>query len=238
MIPVKDNIPSEKYPFVTHILILINVFIFLYEVSLGKAVDHFIMNYGLVPVRDFLPVMTSSWVEIDSFIYNALTSMFLHGGWIHIIGNMLYLWLFGDNVEDRLGHFRFLIFYLLSGIGAAWIQCYTHPYSQVPMVGASGAISGVIAAYMLFYPYARIIMMVPLFFFYPFFFEIPAVLFVFFWFIEQLFSGVLELSMLGKQAGGVAWWAHIGGFITGGALSFVLKPKRIRKRYPDEYLPW
>ena len=106
------------------------------------------------------------------------------------------------------------------------------------MVGASGAISGVIAAYMLFYPYARIIMMVPLFFFYPFFFEIPAVLFVFFWFIEQLFSGVLELSMLGKQAGGVAWWAHIGGFITGGALSFVLKPKRIRKRYPDEYLPW
>lgn len=237
MIPLKDNIPSDKHPIVTYLLILINIGVFLYEVSLGNTVDNFIITYGIIPGRDFFPLLLYDWFELPSFLYRSVTSMFIHGGWIHIIGNILYLWLFGDNVEDRLGHFRFVLFYLLSGIVASIAECYVHPYSDIPVVGASGAISGVIGAYIFFYPYAKIIMMVPLFFFYPYFFELPALLFVIFWFIEQLLNGLFELSVILRQ-GGVAWWAHIGGFITGLVLTFILKPKRRRERFPDEYLPW
>ena len=237
MIPIRDTIQSEKTPVVTYFIMVINLLTFGYELSLDYRVDQLIMEYGLIPIRDFYMIFHDP-IFIVSFLRSSITSMFLHGGWIHIIGNLYFLWLFGDNVEDRLGHLRFIIFYILCGIGGALLQSYMHPLSQTPMIGASGAISGILGAYLLFYPYAKIIMMVPLFAFYPIFFEIPAILFIVVWVVEQLYSGMLEISALGGTAGGVAWWCHLGGFSTGIILALILKPKVRRKRYLDEFFPW
>jgi membrane associated rhomboid family serine protease len=163
--------------------------------------------------------------------------MFLHGGWIHLIGNMWTLWIFGDNVEDEMGPWKFLIFYLTCGLFASAVQIYTNPDSVLPTIGASGAIAGVMGAYYVLFPRARIIIMIPILFF-PFFFEIPAVLFLAFWFLEQLFSGAF--SLLGpKMLGGIAWWAHIGGFLCGMTIyRFFLDPSYCRRRYPDHSRPW
>lgn len=212
MIPLKDENPSQTTPVVNITLIAINVLIFLYELSLGRHLNLFIRAFGLVPyeVTHFvdLPPQTPGGPWFTLF-----TSMFLHGGWMHLIGNMLFLWVFGDNVEDAMGHFRYLVFYLLSGIAAALVHILTSPSSMIPTVGASGAISGVLGAYFVLYPRARILTLIPLFFWWEIT-VLPAFVFLGFWFIFQLFQGVLTLPMAGK-VGGVAWWAHIGGFVAG-----------------------
>ena len=190
--------------------------VFLYELSLGRAVDAFTLYFGLVPAA-------FSWVTV-------FTSMFLHGGLLHVAGNMLYLWIFGDNVEDRMGHGRFLVFYLLCGVAAALAQTITAPDSVVPMVGASGAIAGVMGAYFVLYPKSRIVTLIPLFFFFQVI-EVPAILFLGIWFLMQFLSGVgsIVTTAGGGPAGGVAFWAHVAGFVAGisGVIVF-RRPERQR----------
>jgi membrane associated rhomboid family serine protease len=197
MIPLRDTIPSASVPVVNYAIIAANVAVFVYEASLGRHVEAFILAYGLVP-RDFT-------------FPSLVTSMFIHGGWFHLLGNMLYLYIFGDNVEDRLGHVRYAVFYLLCGMAAGAAQALTNPVSGVPMVGASGAIAGVSGAYFLFFPHARVVTLVPIFLFLQVM-EVPAVFFLLIWFVWQLLSGV---ATIGAQTGGVAFWAHVGGFIAG-----------------------
>jgi membrane associated rhomboid family serine protease len=167
--------------------------------------------------------------------------MFLHGGWFHIISNMWILFIFGDNVEDRMGSGRYLLFYLISGLAAAFVQVLTNPASQIPAIGASGAIAGVLGAYFLLYPRSRVITLIPIFFI-PWIVEIPAIFYLGFWFVSQLFSGVAALRLPQEVAmGGVAWWAHIGGFVFGIVFYRLFTPRRHRvytHRYPDEYFPW
>lgn len=202
MIPLRDIIPSRTTPVVTISLITLNVLVFAYELSLGRAVDAFTLYYGLVPAA-------FSWTAV-------FTSMFLHGGFMHVAGNMLYLWIFGDNVEDRMGHGRFLVFYLLCGVAAALAQTITVPNSVVPMVGASGAIAGVMGAYFVLYPRSRIVTLVTLFIFFQVI-EVPAIFFLGIWFVMQFLSGVGSIvsSIGGTPAGGIAFWAHVAGFVTG-----------------------
>jgi membrane associated rhomboid family serine protease len=202
MIPLRDIIPSRTTPVVTISLIAVNVLVFLYELALGRRVDAFTLYWGLVPAA-------FSWVTV-------LTSMFLHGGIMHVAGNMLYLWIFGDNVEDRMGHGRFLVFYLLCGAAAALAQTITQPDSVIPMVGASGAIAGVMGAYFVLYPRSRIVTLVALFFFFQVI-EVPAILFLGIWFIMQFVSGLGSILTVasGQAAGGIAFWAHVAGFVAG-----------------------
>jgi len=216
MIPLRDIIPSRTTPIVTIALIVANALVFLFELSLGPAVNDFTLYYGLVPAA-------FSWVAV-------FTSMFLHGGLFHVAGNMLYLWIFGDNVEDRMGHGRFLVFYLLCGIAAALAQTITAPDSVVPMVGASGAIAGVMGAYFVLYPKSRIVTLVPLLFFFQII-EVPAIFFLGIWFVMQFLSGVgsIVTTAAGGQGGGVAFWAHVAGFVAGisGVIVF-RRPERQR----------
>jgi len=164
--------------------------------------------------------------------------MFLHGGWVHLLSNMLALYVFGDNVEDRMGQGRYLFFYLVCGLAAAVVHIFINPNSPIPTIGASGAISGVLAAYLLYFPSARVITLVPLFFL-PWFVEIPALFYLGSWFVSQLFNGVLSFVTGAQAFGGVAWWAHIGGFVTGLVLAPLLAPRRyLRRIYVDEYFPW
>ncbi len=212
MIPLRDIIPSRTTPIVTISLIVANVLVFLYELTLGRAVNDFTLYFGLVPAA-------FSWVAV-------FTSMFLHGGLFHVAGNMLYLWIFGDNVEDRMGHGRFLVFYLLCGTAAALAQTITAPDSVVPMVGASGAIAGVMGAYFVLYPKSRIVTLLPLFFFFQII-EVPAIFFLGIWFVMQFLSGVGSIGT--AATGGVAVWAHVAGFLAG--LSGVIvfrRPERQR----------
>jgi membrane associated rhomboid family serine protease len=208
MIPLRDTIPSARVPFVNYAIIAANVLVFLYEASLGPHAEDLIYAHGLVP-RDFA-------------VPDLLTSMFLHGGWLHLFGNMLYLYIFGDNVEDRMGHLRYALFYLACGMAAGAAQALTSPHSGIPMVGASGAIAGVSGAYFLFFPGSRIVTLVPVFFFLQVV-EIPAVFFLLIWFIWQLMSGV---ATIGARTGGVAFWAHVGGFVAGMVLGPVLRSRR------------
>ena len=216
MIPLRDVIPSRTTPYITISLVVVNALVFLYQLSLGGDINNFVFTYGLVPA-DF------SWISV-------LTSMFLHGGFLHVAGNMLYLWIFGDNVEDRMGHGRFLAFYLLCGIAAALGQTLTVPHSQIPMVGASGAVAGVMGAYFVLYPHSRIVTLLPLFIFIQII-EVPAIFFLGVWFLMQFLSGVGSIATAtgGEPAGGVAFWAHVAGFAAGliGVLIF-RQPERQR----------
>jgi len=225
MIPLKDNIPSSRTPVITIGLIVVNVLVYLNQLTLPpRAAVRFVYLYGLIPLEiSSGDLMVPHPVPLYGTI---LTSMFVHGGLFHLAGNMLYLWIFGDNVEDRLGRFRFLLFYLLSGVGAAAAQILSDPHSKIPMVGASGAISGVLGAYLLLYPHARVVTLV--------FFgwlvrviEIRALIVLGFWIVVQLVSGLLTW---GAQVGGVAWFAHVGGFVAG--LVMVI-PLRRRAEGPD-----
>jgi membrane associated rhomboid family serine protease len=216
MIPLRDVIPSRTTPYVTFAVIGLNALVFMYQFTIGEGVEEFILYFGLIPAA-------FSWVAV-------LTSMFLHGSLLHFGGNMLYLWIFGDNVEDRMGHGRFLVFYLLCGTAAALAQTIVNPDSVVPMVGASGAIAGVMGAYFVLYPRSRIVTLLPLFFFFQIV-EIPAIFFLGFWFLMQLLSGVgsVATAVGGEPAGGIAFWAHAAGFLAG--LSGVLvfrRPERQR----------
>ncbi|MEQ1575148.1 MAG: rhomboid family intramembrane serine protease [Vicinamibacterales bacterium] len=216
MIPLRDVIPSRTTPVVTIALIAVNVLVFLFELSMGDAVNDFTRSFGLVPAA-------FSWMTV-------VTSMFLHGGLLHAGGNMLYLWIFGDNVEDRMGHGRFLAFYLLCGIAAALAQTIVSPDSPVPMVGASGAIAGVMGAYFVLYPHSRIVTLIPIIFFFHVV-EIPAIFFLGIWFLMQLLSGVGSIAAAtgGEPSGGIAFWAHVAGFAAGlvGVMIF-RRPERQR----------
>ena len=200
MFPISDVIPSRTTPFVTVSLIAVNALAFLFELTLSeRELQVFAQAFGVVPA-DF------SWSSV-------LTSMFLHGGWLHFLGNMLYLWIFGDNVEDHFGHFRYLLFYFFCGATAALGQTAIEPYSQVPMIGASGAIAGVMGAYFVLFPQSRVLTGVFIFFFFDLI-EIPAIFFLGIWFLMQFFSGVGSLGADAAQ-GGVAFWAHSAGFAVG-----------------------
>ncbi|WKZ41306.1 MAG: rhomboid family intramembrane serine protease [Anaerolineales bacterium] len=205
MFPLYDTVRSRRFPIINWMLVLLNGLVFYYELTLGETELHrFILDWGLVPAQLALD-STESWLRI-------LSSMFLHGGWFHIISNMWILIIFGDNIEDRMGSMRYLIFYLLSGTAAALMQAFLYPTSNIPMVGASGAIAGVLGAYLVLYPRARIASIVPIVFIFTII-ELPALIFLGFWFVSQLFQGWLALG--GADMSGVAWWAHIGGFVFG-----------------------
>ncbi len=218
-------------------LIFINVLVFLFETTLPDPIlERLFYVFGLVPAKITNPWWAKAVLGPDILGWGTfITCMFLHGGWVHIIGNMWTLWIFGDNVEDVMGHWRFLAFYILCGAAASLVHVFMNPVSAVPIVGASGAIAGVMGAYYTLFPRARIVILFPILFI-PFFFEVPALFYLGFWFLEQLFSGTLSLSapMLG---GGVAWWAHIGGFIFGLFFNriFIFSSRRVLERYKDEY---
>ena len=201
MIPLRDVIPSRTTPFVTIGIIVLNALAFLLELSQPSGLmEPFLRAYGVVPAL-------FSWPTV-------LTSMFLHGGWLHILGNMLYLWIFGDNVEDRMGHGRFLVFYLIAGTIAAMAQVFVNPDSMIPTIGASGAIAGVMGAYFVLFPHSRVLTLIPLFVFWEII-EIPAIYFLGIWFLMQLFSGVGSMVVTSAASGGIAFWAHVAGFVTG-----------------------
>ncbi len=225
MIPLRDTIPSRTAPLVTLGLIAVNVLVFLHETALGPYLPQLIQHYGLTP-HTFVHWGEQFGSPLDPARFLPLfTSMFWHGGWLHLIGNMLYLWIFGDNVEDRLGHGRFLFFYVGCGLAAALTQVALSPDSTVPTVGASGAIAGVLGAYLISFPRSRVVTFVPLFIF-PWIVEIPAVAYLIIWFAIQLLSGVASLGQ-GEMLGGVAWWAHVGGFVAGLLSVGVLAPRRL-----------
>lgn len=231
MLPLQDTIPSRSLPVVNWLLIAANVLIFMMMLSLGPRAQVLVTALGVVPARLLQEI--NGWGILTLF-----TSMFLHGGWAHLISNMLALYIFGDNVEDRMGSGRYLFFYLASGVAAALVHIGFNPQSTIPTIGASGAISGVLAAYFLFFPSARVITLMP-FFFLPWFVEIPAVIYLGFWFVSQVFNGFLTI-VTGMQAfGGVAWWAHVGGFVAGLVLGPLLARRRyVRRVYVDEFFPW
>ncbi len=224
MLPLYDTIRSHKFPFINVLLIAANVIAFLYEMQLGpSALERFIFAWGLVPAH-LTSDPVNSWVTI-------FTSMFLHGGWFHLLSNMWFLYIFGDNVEARMGGARYLIFYLLSGVAAALLQTFILPTSQVPTIGASGAIAGVLGAYLISFPRARIASLVPIIFIFTII-EIPAAIFLVLWFVSQLYSGLF--AMQGASASGIAWWAHIGGFVFGVlAVSFFAR-RTIRRSWIQE----
>jgi len=228
MIPFRDNIPSRTFPLINVSIIVANVLVFLYELSLsGRALDRLIAHYGVIPAAVF--AWPQSSLALSAVAVPFFTSMFLHGGWLHLIGNMWYLWIFGDNVEDRFGHFAYLVFYVFCGIGAGIVHTVLNAETTVPSVGASGAIAGVLGAYVVSYPFARVLTLVPIFFFLQIL-EIPAVFLLLFWFVMQFLAGAESLAITGPHTGGVAWWAHVGGFIIGIVL-VGLFPRKDRPRY-------
>jgi membrane associated rhomboid family serine protease len=215
VIPLRDNNPRFTTPYVTWGLIGINVVVFLFESSLGPyAMQGFVFTLGLIPYQVTAHLSGGALPIAPAVAAPFLTSMFLHGGWFHLLGNMLYLYIFGDNVEDTLGHVPFLIFYLVCGLGAGLAHYAVQPLSQAPVVGASGAIAGVLGAYVVIFPRARVLTLVPIFIFIQFM-ELPAQLLLGIWFLMQFFNGFLALGPAGSSGGGVAWWAHIGGFLLG-----------------------
>ena len=234
MIPLKDDVPSATVPYVTIGLIGLNVLVFLYQASIGiggdpRAAEAFVFEFGATPCRltGACPVPG----DFPSPIATIFTSMFLHGGLLHVGGNMLYLWIFGDNVEDTLGHARFAALYLVAGVAAALTQVATNPRSSVPMIGASGAVSGVLGAYILLFPFAGVHMLV-IFGFFARVVRWPALIVLGFWIVIQFLSGILTFSSTAwgaGEAGGTAWFAHIGGFLAGMALLFLMRPRRVAR---------
>ncbi len=217
-------------------LIAVNVIAFVYELSLGpRLLEESLLRWGIVPVRYTVPEVARLFT-LPEQLAPFISSMFLHGGWTHLFGNMWTLWIFGDNVEDRLGRIRFLCLYLLGGMMAALVHIYTNAGSMVPTIGASGAIAAVMGAYFRLYPHARVVMLIPPFFLGPFF-VVPAVLFLGWWFILQFFNGTLSLFASPGHAGGIAWWAHIGGFVFGALLCSIVKVKHFYRRRHEE-VPW
>jgi membrane associated rhomboid family serine protease len=222
MFPLRDTQPSYSKPVVTVLLIVVNILVFLFEVSLDPYTRNaFIATYGMVP---------------DQFTFlSVLTSMFLHGGWMHVLGNMWFLWIFGDNIEDILGAAKYLAFYLLCGVTAALAQYLVNPYSRVPTVGASGAIAGVMGAYLVKFPHSRIYSLVTIIFFFTTM-DIPAWVMLIYWFAIQFFSGVGSIGYSHvSEGGGVAFFAHVGGFLAGVALIKLMAPRERFSRRQDLY---
>lgn len=222
MIPIADDVPRRGRPLALYGLLLANALVFLLELALPERELALVVHLaGVVPARFAHPAwgVEAGYPPVASLLdfWPFLTSAFLHAGWIHFLGNMWMLWIFGDNVEDRMGHLRFLAFYLLSGIASGAAHAWVNADSAVPALGASGAIAGVMGAYFLLFPRARIVGLFPIFF-YPLFLELPAVFYIYWWFLTQFLSGSMSLGT-GGSGGGVAWWAHVGGFLWG-ALTF------------------
>ncbi len=247
MIPIKDTIHSRSFPLVNWILIIANSLVFLLiELPMNNAqLNQLISTFGLTPSQCAAPLLkglaSASIPGLDALVNGCavplITSMFLHGGWLHIIGNMWVLFIFGDNVEDRMGAIPYFFFYMLCGVVSGLTQAFIAPSSTDPAIGASGAIAGVLAAYMIFFPRARVLTMILLVLF-PWFVNIPALIFIAIWFILQFFSGVASLGV--ATSGGVAYWAHVGGFICGLVLVWLYFGRRRPPpvSYPDEYHPW
>ncbi|MGA7674801.1 MAG: rhomboid family intramembrane serine protease [Rhizomicrobium sp.] len=222
MIPISDDISARQTPFFTWAIIAACVAVYIWEVQQGPDMGTVFLQYGFTPKSLMSPPLSPAQETGWSALINIFTSMFVHGGIWHLAGNMLYLWIFGNNIEDAMGHARFVLFYLLCGVAAALTMAFMDPASTVPMVGASGAISGVLGAYMLLYPRARVTVVVPIvIIFYPF--RISAVWVVGVWFAMQLFSAATSTP----DSPGVAWWAHIGGFAAGLALTPFLKSSHV-----------
>jgi membrane associated rhomboid family serine protease len=221
MIPLRDTLPSHSTPYVTAALIALNVMIFAFEMTLNEyELNEFVHVFGLVP---------SQFNTLSLF-----SSMFLHGGFMHLIGNMWFLWIYGDNVEDVLGHGKYVLFYLACGVAAALTQYFTSPESRVPMVGASGAIAGVMGAYMVKFPHSRILTLIPIFILFTTV-EIPAVLILLYWFVLQFFSGLGSIATTEATSGGIAFFAHIGGFVAGMILIYLLGTRQRYRRRSDVY---
>jgi membrane associated rhomboid family serine protease len=221
VIPLKDLTPRRSFPVITLLLIVVNFLIFFYQLSLPpKAGEALVMTYGLVPVRIQYALTGAHHVTFAQALVPLFTCMFLHGGWMHIIGNMLFLWIFGGNVEDRFATFPYLLFYVVCGLGSGISQVLFSWGSRIPSIGASGAISGVLGAYIVFFPGSRILTLVPLFIIF-FLARIPAVIFIGLWFIVQFLSGLGSLNAV--NTGGVAWWAHVGGFAIGAVIALATK---------------
>lgn len=222
MIPLKDLNPTRNFPIVNVTIIVINVLVFLYEFAIGHRVEALFASFAVIPYD------VSSAIQTGRFdvavVLPLFTSMFLHGGWMHLIGNMLYLWIFGDNIEDIMGRGRYVVFYLLCGIAASVTHIFIAPTSAIPTVGASGAISGVLGAYLLLFPRAKVVTLIPIFMFVQVA-RLPAIFILGFWFVMQFFNGLASLGFESAGMGGVAWWAHIGGFVAGMLLIWVFRKK-------------
>jgi hypothetical protein len=234
MIPIRDDTPRYSTPYVTYFIIALNVVVFLFELSVEmqgqRALNAMIYEFGVVPRHFDRAVATGATFRIPGLFLTILTSMFLHGGWLHIIGNMWFLWIFGDNIEDYLGHLRYLIFYLTSGVAAALTHIFLNAGSNIPTVGASGAIAGVMGAYFVLYPKARVLTLVPLIVFFTFWW-IPAWVMLGYWFVVQFLMGAATSITVSQSTGGVAVWAHVGGFITGIILIKLMPERSQRRRY-------
>ncbi len=218
MIPIRDQIPTRRTPIVNYILIALNIFVFFLQWLAGSNQEALVTQYALIPAN-FL-----SDLNLENII-TIFSGMFMHAGLAHLAGNMLYLWIFGDNVEDSLGHGKYLLFYLIGGVIASLAHIFTNPQSQIPTVGASGAIAAVLGAYLVLYPRSRVLTFIPLGFFMRLT-SVPAVIVLGLWFVLQLFSGVLSLGA--ADVGGVAFWAHIGGFVAGVVLAKLFENRRQR----------
>ncbi len=229
MIPLKDTIPSKGFPAVNIAIIITNVLVFLYQQTLApQELYRFIYQYGTVPqqLTGGLQMFVSTgfhWSVLWTALFPLITANFLHGGWLHLIGNMLYLWVFGDNIEGRLGHPGYLFTYLAMGAGSQLLHLISAPLSPVPLIGASGAIAGVLGAYFILYPHSRVLTLVPLGFFITLI-RIPAVIFLALWFLLQL-ANVFTAGIAPGMQQPVAWWAHIGGFIIGVTVGLKVKKK-------------
>jgi membrane associated rhomboid family serine protease len=221
MFPIRDTQPSYSKPVVTVVLIVVNILVFLYEFSLDSfSQNAFMERYALIP---------------DHFRFsNVITSMFLHGGWMHVLGNMWFLWIFGDNIEDILGHVKYLVFYLMCGIAAALTQVFFNSFSRVPMVGASGAIAGVMGAYMIKFPHSRIRTLIFLFIFFTMI-DVPAWIMLIYWFGLQFVGGFESLASAQVAQGGTAFFAHVGGFVAGILFINLLGPAQPYRRRRDLY---
>jgi membrane associated rhomboid family serine protease len=231
MIPLRDDNPTRTTPFLTVGLIAANALVFLYQLSLPpRAAKLFVYQFAMIPAVVFGTDQLPASVAAIPPTLTLFTSMFLHGGFMHLAGNMLYLWIFGNNIEDAMGHARFLVFYLVCGLLASLSHAFTNLGSEIPSLGASGAISGVLGAYLLLYPRARVLVLIPLWIFMRLMY-VPAAFALGIWFLMQLLSGGLS----GSQGGGVAWWAHIGGFVAGMALVGLFKQRSVRFFNPPHY---
>jgi membrane associated rhomboid family serine protease len=232
LIPLKDLTPRRSFPTVTLLLIVANVAVFLYQISLSdRAAQRFVMTYAVVPARIQMALAGNHYTLVQALI-PLFTCMFLHAGWLHIIGNMWFLWIFGGNVEDRMGPVAYLLFYLTCGVGSSIAQTAFSWGSHVPALGASGAIAGVLGAYIVYFPGSQILTLVTLFIIW-FRAQIPAVVFIGLWFLVQFLSGVGALGGgAANTSGGVAWWAHVGGFVLGIVLAKIISPGTRSIAYP------
>lgn len=244
MFPIRDDNPHFSFPYITYSIVALNVISWLLVQGLGAEprLATSVCNFGLIPGELLQTISEQDRIELGPQLYctiddspswfSLFTSMFMHGSWLHIIGNMWFLWIFGNNVEDAMGHLRFAVFYLLSGLAAAGLQIVADPASPIPMVGASGAIGGVMGAYILFYPRVHVHLLVVLGFFVTTV-AVPAVLMLGYWFALQLISG---FASIGAEGGGVAFWAHVGGFAAGALLALLFRNKEMLERHP--YAGW